>query len=115
MVTFVLILALGAVAELFFPWWSVVVVAFSIGGWKGTSGWRAFSAGFLAIGGLWLIVAGFIHFQTGGILTERVSTLLKLPTPLLLPGLAALLGGLVSGLAAASGYHLRKTFKAKQF
>jgi hypothetical protein len=48
--------------------------------------------------------------QSEGILTERVALLFNLPSPVLLIAITALIGGLVGGIAALSGFFFRQLF-----
>ena len=105
---FLLIAILSLLLQLFLPWWTVAPVAFGLALWRGRSGWQAFGAGFGAVALVWLLASAFSHFRTGGILTEKVATLLTLPSPLLLLLVTALIGGLVGGMAALTGYFFRQ-------
>ena len=105
------IFMLGYIAESFLPWWSVAVVAFLIGTFLTTSGWKVFLVGFVGVGLMWLANAGFYHFRSGGILTERISAMLDLPWPLLLVLISGIIGGLVGGVAASAGFELRQALK----
>lgn len=104
---FLLIALLSLLLQLFLPWWIVAPVAFGLALWRGRSGWQAFGAGFGAVALVWLVSSAFIHLRTGGILTGKVAALLTLPSPLLLLVVTALIGGLVGGMAALSGYFSR--------
>ncbi|MFQ5602829.1 MAG: hypothetical protein ACE5HS_06130 [bacterium] len=106
-----MILVAGFVAELVLPWWSIALVALVVGWWRSQSGWRAFWAGFVGIGLLWLATAGYFHFSSGGILTTRVGEMFHISIPVLLLFISAVIGGLVGGLAAMTGYQLRAALK----
>lgn len=105
---FLLILIFALVAQLFLPWWTMAMVAFAIAFWKAQRGGQAFGAGFAAVGLTWLGAALFWQFATEGILTERVTAMLTLPSPWMLVGITVLLGGIVGGLSALSGFLLRR-------
>ncbi len=106
-----LILIIAFALQFFLPWWIVAPVSFGLAAWLGRSGGGAFGAGFLGIGLGWLFLSTFIHFQTEGILTNKVGQLFSLPQPApLLLIITALIGGLVGGLSAWAGYCCRRLF-----
>jgi len=105
---FLLILVLSLAAQFFLPWWIVAVIAFGLALWKARSAGGAFGAGFLGIGLGWLGMSLFIHLRTGAILTNKIAQLFSLPSSTLLLLITALVGGLVGGMAALSGYFCRK-------
>jgi hypothetical protein len=108
---FLLIALLSLLLQLFLPWWVVAPVAFGLALWHGRSGWQAFGAGFGAVALVWLGASLFTHLRTEGILTGKVATLLTLPSPILLLVVTALIGGLVGGMAALSGYFFRQALR----
>jgi hypothetical protein len=108
---FLLIALLSFVLQLFMPWWIIAIVAFGAALWKATNGSTAFWSGFLAIVTVWLLMAGFTHIRTGGILTNRIAALFSLPASFLLIIVTALMGGLVGGIAALSGYYVRQAVR----
>ncbi len=112
-VTIIAVAGLALALELVLPWWSIGVAAFVIGAWRGANGKSAFLAGFSGVGLLWLVSAGLLHFKSGGILTGRIAEMLNLPAGLLVLLASAVVGGLVGGMAAATGYHLRALFAAR--
>lgn len=105
---FILIALLSFVLQFFLPWWIIAVVAFGIAAWKGRSTKDAFFSGFAAIVLVWTAKSLFTHIQTEGILTDRIATLFNLPSPVLLIIVTALVGGLVGGIAALSGFFFRQ-------
>ena len=109
MVPTIWIFVLSALAGwLLDPWWVVAVIAFAIA--LGTSlktGGHAFVAGFVGVGMVWFLLPSWTYFSTGGILSTKVSVLLKLPSPILLIGITGLVGGLVGGFSAMSGHYLQ--------
>lgn len=100
--------ALGFLAESFLPWWSIAVVAFGVGALTGSTGVRGWLEGFGGVALLWLVVAGWIHFASGGILTDRVTAMLHMPFDLMLMLLTALVVGVVGGFAFLGGAGLRE-------
>ena len=107
-----LILTLGLIAQFFLPWWIIAPVAFGLAAWRASSAGQAFGAGFLGIGLGWLGASLLIHLRTGGILTARMAELLPLHSSAGLIGITVLVGGLVGGLAALSGYLVRRAVRA---
>ncbi len=108
---FVLIALLSFVLQWFMPWWIIAVVAFGIALWKATTAGSAFWSGFLSIVLLWAFMSTVTHARTEGILTEKIAHLFNLPASSLLIVITALVGGIVGGLAALSGYYVRQLVK----
>ena len=104
MILFALILLASLVFQLFLPWWVIAPIAFGLAFWKSASGRHAFLAGFAAIFTLWFVAAYVPHYRNEGILTARIAQLFSLPIPFLVLIVTALVGGLVGGLAAWSGF-----------
>ncbi|MBO0948278.1 hypothetical protein [Fibrella forsythiae] len=110
MVPILLIALLSLLAQLVLPWWSVALVAFAFCFGRPVSGGRSFLYSFLGVGLVWLGYALLQHSQSGGILTSRMSEVIKLPpTPIYLLVITPLLAGLVAGFAGLSGYWVRQT------
>ncbi len=108
---FLLIIAGSYFTQLYFPWWSMVVVA-GIAGFlfnfeKGKS---SFFTGFLAIFLSWAALAFFADTINEGIFSDKMSSALgnlTMPTLIILP---AILGGVIAGFASMTGNHLRNLF-----
>jgi len=108
---FLLIAIVGFIVQLFLPWWSLAIVSFLAALWLARKAGPAFGAGFLGIGLGWLLLSGFYHVRNSGLLTTKVATLFKLPNGVLLICVTVLLGALIGGLAALSGFCFRNLFK----
>jgi hypothetical protein len=111
MIAFLFIALLTLIVQYFLPWWTIALVAFGVAAGFSRSARGAFLAGFCAIALVWTGAALFSHIRSGGILTERVAALFSLPFPELLIPVTALIGGLVGGLAALSGFFSRRLFR----
>ncbi len=112
MLQLILIAVISLLAQLVLPWWSVAIVAFAVCFWRSTSAGRAFWHGFAGVALVWLLYALMIHVRTDGILTGRMGQLIFKADGAVFPLLVtALLGGLVGGLAAMSGYYVRLLFQ----
>jgi len=94
----------------YLPWWSVAIAGFLISLILSSSGTSSFFAGFLGVAMIWFIQAFYIDFTTESILTEKVAEILFMPHPFLLVLVSAIIGGLVGGLSALTGSHLRRLF-----
>ena len=114
MLLFALILLASLVFQLFLPWWVIAPIAFGLAFWKSDSGRHAFLAGFTAIFVLWFAAAYVPHYRNEGILTAKVAQLLGLPAPFLVLVVTALVGGLVGGLAAWSGFFWKSALMKHQ-
>ena len=105
------VLVFGLIAGLALPWWGIGLAGFAAGFWKAPNAWKSLGAGFGGAGILWLAAAGYIHLQSGGILTAKIAGIAGLSHPSLLVAITALIGGLVAALAAVAGYHLKLLLK----
>ncbi len=105
---FLFLLLLGFALQLVLPWWILVVVSFVLAFWLAHKAGAAFLAGFGGIALGWLGLSLFYHLRNDGLLTSRVATLFTLPQPWLLLLVTAIVGGLVGGLAALTGFYCRK-------
>ncbi|MFP4092554.1 MAG: hypothetical protein ACLFUB_02220 [Cyclobacteriaceae bacterium] len=106
----ILIAAFGYLAELFLPWWSVVLVAFLVGFWLPNKGITAFLAGFLGVGLLWMIYAWLIDLESSSILSERLSGIFSMNSGVMMIIITGLVGGLTGAFAALSGSQFRRIF-----
>ena len=102
------------ILQLFLPWWIIGIVSFTIAGWQAKNGNEAFTGGFTAIFLLWLMMSLWKSLPNDNILANRVGQMLMLPdwpfNWLIVLLLTAILGGLVSGFAALSGFFAREAF-----
>jgi len=100
----ILIIVLGGIAQLFLPWWTLVVITFLVAFAFRLNSWQGFFAGFLGIFLLWAIYAFFLNQANEGILASRMGDLFSLPggaSGTLI--ISALVGGLLGGLGAVTG------------
>lgn len=103
-----LILLLSFLACLYFPWWSIALIAFVVSLLIPQKPGVAFFSGFAALFLLWGILSFWISTNNEHILAHRVSLLiLKTDSPFLLILITALIGALVGGLAALTGSFIR--------
>ncbi|ALI99118.1 hypothetical protein [Rufibacter tibetensis] len=105
---FVLILLVSLLVQFFLPWWSIALICFALAFWKARYGGHAFLSGFLAIGATWLGAALFWHLVTDGVLSNRVAAMLTVNSPWILLAVTVLIGGIVGGVSALSGYLVRR-------
>ena len=103
-----LITALGFLAGIFLPWWSIAIAAFVVALLIPQSPGRGFLSGFLGIFLLWAVVAAWIDLKNEGLLSSKVAALFKLgESSILLILITGIIGGLVGGFAAMAGSSLR--------
>lgn len=103
-----LILVLSFLTCLYFPWWSIAIVAFIVSVIIPQKPGPAFLCGFIALFLLWGGLAYWISANNDHVLAHRVSLLiLKNDSPLLLIVVTALIGAVVGGLAALTGSFIR--------
>lgn len=109
----VLTIILGAVGELFLPWWSMALAAFLVAIPLTSKGPSAFWSGFAAIALLWGGYALFIGFNTDFILSSKIAELFQVGSPIILVALTGILGGLVGGLSSLTGCYLKALYQEK--
>lgn len=95
------------IAGLYFPWWSLAVMAFLVALLVHQKAGKAFLAAFIALFLLWGCLALWIDMQNAGILSKRIAALLGLESRFLLILITGLVAALVAGFAAMSGSYLR--------
>lgn len=99
--TIILIMLFSFCACLFFPWWSIAIVAFIISLLFPQKPFTSFLSGFIALFLLWGFLSLWISVQNGDILAHRVSLLIfKIDSPFLLILATALIGAIVAGFAS---------------
>jgi hypothetical protein len=91
-------------------WWFFAVIAFLVALLIHQRGFKAFSAGFLALFILWFVLAFWMDLANEGVLSVKIASLLPLGgSKWLLMIVTAFVGGLVAGFAALSGSYLRSS------
>jgi hypothetical protein len=108
-----LIAALGFLAGLYLPWWSIAIIAFAVTVFIPQRVGLGFLSGFLGIFLLWALVATWIDISNKSILSHKISELFKLGgSSVLLILVTAFVGGLVGGFAGMAGSSLRPVGKS---
>lgn len=108
---FSLIFLGSLILHFFLPWWVCAVVSFLAAFWQAESGKQAFVVGGAAVGLLWSLAASFWHLASGGILSDKVASMLNLPNGVALTAALLIIAGLVGGNAALSGFLVRNLFR----
>ncbi len=110
LISLLLTALLSFAACLYFPWWSIAIVAFLVAAIIPQKAGKAFITGFLALFLLWGGLSFWISNNNEHLLAHKVSVLiLKMDNPYVLILATALIGALVAGFAALSGSFLRKS------
>lgn len=110
----VLILAIGALAQFFLPFWSIAVVAALVGfAFRYENSAVSFAAGLAAVTLLWSGYAAYLNSANLGQLSGQIGQLFKIGQAYLVP-LTGLLGGLLGGIGAQTGTLLRKLFEREK-
>jgi hypothetical protein len=108
----VTIVALAFIMGYFFEWWTVAIAAFIAGAIFGKTSGETFAKGSVAVSSLWLLTTWYYHFTTQGILSNKIAQILPVGGNVgLLITLTVLIGGLVGGWGAMSGYMVRNLFR----
>jgi len=103
---FILILGLSYLSSFVVPFWGVAVAGFLGSVIVRSSHVSSFLIGFIAVFILWGSMAFYLDTETSGILTDRVSALLKIDKPFLIL-ITAVLGGLTAGFGSWAGSMIR--------
>jgi hypothetical protein len=115
-VSTILIILFSFLAGLYFPWWTVAIIAFLISIIIRQGHLASFICGFISLFLLWGFLGFWISLQNGHILAHRVSLLIfKTDSPFLLIFVTALIGSMVAGFAALTGSYIRKEEKERSF
>lgn len=108
----VTVIALACVMGYFFDWWTVVIAAFIGGAIFGRASGETFAKGMVAVASLWLLMVLNHHFSTQGILSNKIAQILPVGGNVgALIAATVLIGGLVGGWGAMSGYLVRNLFR----
>lgn len=102
-----LIILLSFVACLYFPWWSIAIVAFIVSALIRQRPVISFLGGFVGLFLLWSILSFYISISNDHILAHRISPLIITnDSPFLLVLTTGLIGGIVGGFAALTGSYI---------
>lgn len=100
---------LGYAAPLYGPWWSFALTSFIVALAIHQKPLKAFIAGFAGLFLLWAVMAFYIDAANQQLLSKKVAQILPLAgSSILLIIISALIGGLVSALAAVTGSFARR-------
>jgi hypothetical protein len=102
------IAVLAPLVEWFSPWWTAAIVAGIVGFLSKLRTGQAFLAGFLGLGLSWLVFILVRSIGNDSLLSNRMAQVFQLPSSLLYVLVTFVLGGIVGGLSAWAGAHLRK-------
>jgi len=101
---------LAFIAGLYFPWWSLAIIAFLVAVLIHQKPWKALLSGLLGLFLLWGGLALWINIKNDGVLAVKVASLLPLGgSPYLLITVTGLIAGIIGGLAALAGSYLRSS------
>lgn len=99
-----------------FPWWWPALIGYIVGFLLLKGPGRAFMAGFIGTALSWAALATYTDWQNHHLLATRIASIFHLPGFLAAIVLTAVLGGLIGGLGAWSGFamgaYLRPKFKS---
>ena len=109
-ITSIIVIAiLSFIAGLYFPWWTIAIIAFGISILLPQKPAQAFIAGFMGVFLLWVILAAAINSSNAGILAARIGGLMGIGnSPSILIFVTGLVGGLVGGFSALSASYIFK-------
>jgi hypothetical protein len=105
----VLVIALLSLAVgLFFPWWTIAIVAFIVTSLIPQNPLRSFLSGFTALFLLWGALAWLISSNNDHLMASKVALILKMGNSTILILATAIIGALVAGFAALAGSFVRQ-------
>ncbi|RMG87267.1 MAG: hypothetical protein D6714_02720 [Bacteroidetes bacterium] len=106
------IVIIGFIAQLFLPWWIILVVAGLAGFlFNFKNSLAGYFAGFVAVSLLWGGYAGYLDAQNMGVLSSKMGALFGGMPGSKLVWVTGLLGGFLGGLACMAGNLGRKIFE----
>ena len=112
-ISIILTILLSFCAGLYFPWWTIAIVAFLVAALIPQTPLDSFVTGFIALFLLWGILCFWISTNNNDILAHRVSLLIfKTDNPFLLIISSAFIGALVAGFAALTASYIRPSLLA---
>ncbi|GJM31820.1 MAG: hypothetical protein DHS20C18_08210 [Saprospiraceae bacterium] len=100
------IIILGAIFQLFLPWWSLAIVAALLSLLAKLKPLTSFWSGLLAGMLLWGIYAAVLNYTNEGLLATKIGALFGGPA-IMVVAMTALFGGITAGLGALSGSLMR--------
>lgn len=115
-----LIFLLTLAGGFLFPWWWPALAAYAAYAaayffpGRARSGGKAFLSGFAGAGSAWLLLAAFMDWRNGQILSTRVAGLFHLPYGWMLPIISGLVGGLLGGFGAWAGQALCRWLSSRR-
>lgn len=92
------------------PWWCMLLVVFAVSFAKPVTARKSFGRGFLSLLITWVVLCSWSSWQNDNIMASRVAALFGLPHWSLLALCTGLLGGILGGMSALSGYFTLKLF-----
>lgn len=100
----VVIALLSSVAQIYFPWWSIILVALVVEMILGKGDSTKFFAGFYGIAIPWMVYAGYLDHANASILSDRVLQMFSLPPfGFVLVIITGLIGGIIGGVSSVVG------------
>lgn len=115
MLLFLIIVLLVFVTQfLLHSWWIAAIDGFVAALFFSKSGWQAFIAGFLGVGVIWGGYAFYINQSNENLLADKIAQIFSLPGAVWLLVLTTLIGALIGGFSALTGYSLRALFIKKK-
>jgi len=110
MVLFLIIFIFSLLSGFILPWWMIAIIAFIAAFFTGKTSGKSFWAGSLAVAIAWIILMLIRSIPNQNVLANRVSALFHLPGWIWIMFVTAMIGGLVGGFAAMSGFLFKKAF-----
>lgn len=113
MIPILTVLAAMLLLELLTPfWWWIMAVPFAYGAAAAPKGGKAFLAGFISAGLLWLGGALYFYLTGSGLIAARIAAMFKVGDAWFVLLATGLVAALAAGLAGYAGYAVKRLFNA---
>ncbi|MCP3659928.1 MAG: hypothetical protein GY830_06275 [Bacteroidetes bacterium] len=110
LIQIILTITFSYLLETFCPWWSIAISSFIIPLFINSKASKVFLGGFAAISSLWMTYAAIIDVQTNSIISSKVAPLFGFSNSIFLVLITGLVGGLVGGFSALTGFYFKSLF-----
>lgn len=111
----IIVFLLSGLLSYYIDWKMSALIPFLFAGvYPQSTAFKSFSLYFMIIFVLWFSYSLWIDRSNQAILSQKIAPILKLPNTFALLFATSMIGGLLGGLSALSGYFLQNLFKRKE-
>jgi len=98
---------------IFSQWWIIVIDSFLAALLVGRTAIGSFFSGFFSVALVWFGFSYYLDFQNSFLLASKIAILLNLPNHYYVVAITTLIGGVVGGFSALSGYSFKALGKRR--